>query len=187
MAKHKRTKALAPSQELFEAMNGDVSSAASAVEDVADVQLFELPADDAADVADDPAQAETPAQDDAPAAPENLSGASASQPADDPGLMAEVPVTKVRRATMENVALVFLEDAVARRLAVAWPVCGGNEEEWLDAAGFTAAQRAPARSVGRALRLHGICRDGGITDELALQYIRAITARPLASTAKKKP
>lgn len=110
----------------------------------------------------------------------------AARSLDDAGTAQQPPASK-NRTSMDNVALVFLEDAFARRLAVAWQVCGGEEDHWFDAAGLTSQQRQQARQVGRALRLNGICRDGGVTDPLALQYIQAVIAKPLTAAAKKKP
>jgi hypothetical protein len=80
---------------------------------------------------------------------------------------------------MQNVALVFLDDPLARKLAVAWTITGGDEEQWFEAAGLSPAQRGEALRICRALRLNGICREGGITDPMALAYIRALVTEPL--------
>jgi len=80
---------------------------------------------------------------------------------------------------MHQTALVFLDDPLARRLAVAWPACGGDEDRWLDAAGFSIGDREMAKHLAKALRIYKVCRDGGVTDELALHYITAIVTDPL--------
>jgi hypothetical protein len=95
------------------------------------------------------------------------------------------PTTLQNKSTMDPTALVFMEDAMARRLAVAWPVCKGDEDQWFDAAGFTPKQRAEALRIGRALRLNGICRDGGTTDPLAIEYIQAVIVKPLNAARGK--
>lgn len=87
--------------------------------------------------------------------------------------------------TMHQTALVFLEDPIARRLAVAWPVCGGLDARWCEVAGLPAGDSHVQRQR-KALLANGICRAGGVTDEMALAYIQAIIARPLARAAKKK-
>lgn len=80
---------------------------------------------------------------------------------------------------MDQTALVFLEDPLARRLAVAWQACGGDEDEWLLAAGIAGADLSDADRLCKALRANGICREGGVTDKLALGYIRALVTEPL--------
>jgi hypothetical protein len=207
MKHKKKAKAVAPAQALFDEMEGEASSDASsdhrsAAEVLAetDAVLEEAEAAEFAAVAPVLVEREESAilgrssnyiNVDAPLpqAEERVDEATGAQEeehvADVPSEEG-APVNK-NRTTMENVALVFLEDAFARRLAVAWEVCGGNEEDWFDAAGVTSQQRQQARQVGRALRLHGICRDGGVTDKVALEYIRAVIARPLTAAAKKKP
>jgi hypothetical protein len=78
---------------------------------------------------------------------------------------------------MGAAALVFLEDPIARRLAVAWVACKGKESRWLETAGLL-----PGRSVEALctmLRENGICRAGGVTDALALSYVAALTAAKL--------
>jgi hypothetical protein len=89
------------------------------------------------------------------------------------------------RSGMPETALVFLDDPVARRLAVAWTACGGDESVWFAAAGIPASQMADASRAASALRFNGICRDGGVTDPLALRYIAAIVAEPLYRAASK--
>jgi hypothetical protein len=85
---------------------------------------------------------------------------------------------------MSETALVFLEDPLARRLAVAWTNAGGDEDTWLETAGVTAAQTPDAFRLCRALRLNGVCRDGGVTDPLALRYIAALVSEPLRKTTR---
>jgi hypothetical protein len=80
---------------------------------------------------------------------------------------------------MAQTALVFLENPLARRLAIAWGSCHGDEKQWHDAAGVTISEQSQAQRLGRALRINGVCRDGGVTDQLALQYITALVAAPL--------
>src|SRR5512146_1141835 len=65
---------------------------------------------------------------------------------------------------MQNVALVFLDDPLARKLAVAWTMTGGDEDLWEEAAGLSPADRQVSYRLCRALRINGICRDGGVTD-----------------------
>ena len=88
--------------------------------------------------------------------------------------------------TMAQTALVFLDDPLARRLAVAWPACQGDEEFWPEAAGVSRNQMPDAQRLMRALRLNGVCRDGGVTDPLALQYITAIVAEPLKKVSNPR-
>jgi len=88
------------------------------------------------------------------------------------------PLQPVER--MQETALVFLDDALARRLAVAWVTCRGDEKLWPVAAGMPGGMFGPPHQhVCEALKLNGICRPGGVTDKLALQYIAAIAAEPL--------
>lgn len=86
---------------------------------------------------------------------------------------------------MELTALVFLDDPLARRLAVAWKACGGDELLWATAAGVPNSLMADAHRLGRALRMNGICRAGGVTDEMALRYIGAITAELLEKRGQR--
>jgi hypothetical protein len=81
--------------------------------------------------------------------------------------------------TMAQEALVFLDDPLARKLAVAWGASHGDEDRWLEAAGIGPDARGDASRLCEALRLNGICQDGGMTDPLALRYIAAIVAEPL--------
>jgi hypothetical protein len=86
----------------------------------------------------------------------------------------------VPRATeMSPAALVFLTDQVARQLAVAWVACKGDEAIWVANSGIRTSSHGNARQLCTALRTSGICRDGGITDDLALRYILTIVTRPL--------
>ena len=97
-----------------------------------------------------------------------------------------VPSTIVARAMiasdMHPTALVFLEDPIARKLAVAWASCGGQEDAWLSAAGL--GESYEAKRISKALRINGVCRDGGVTDAKALAYIAAIVAEPLQKRLK---
>jgi len=102
----------------------------------------------------------------------------------------DAPPLQVEEKTptsMDTLALVFLDDPIARRLAVAWKACRGDHATWFDSAGLTYAQQGVAARLAKTLRLHGICRDGGVTDPMALQYIQAVIAKPLMAAAKKKP
>jgi hypothetical protein len=185
MPKQKRA-TTANVQALFDVMDGTPADTS----DTPSVAVVSEPPPaaeaEAARLEPEPAQVHTPAQDDEPILLGNPASAEAVSSLHDAEQPVAVP-TRKNRETMENVALVFLEDALARRLAVAWPVCDGNEDEWFDAAGFTSKQYAEASRMARALRLNGICREGGVTDPLALQYIQAVIARPLSAAAKKKP
>lgn len=87
--------------------------------------------------------------------------------------------------SMDQTALVFLDDPIARKLAVAWKVCrGANDQSWLAAAGM--APSSAVRALMSALKLNGICRSGGLTDPMAMTYIQAMIARSLPSAAKSK-
>lgn len=90
-------------------------------------------------------------------------------------------------AGIDATALVFLDDAVARKLAVAWVSCGGDDEAWFEAAGLDRYDKH-ARRIARCLRINNICRTGGVTDEMAVQYVKAVISRPLTavSAAAKK-
>lgn len=79
--------------------------------------------------------------------------------------------------------LTFLDSPIARKLAVAWQTCGGNEDEWLEYAGIAGSEIPDARKLCFALRQNKICRDGGTTAPAALGYIRAIVAAPLKGKA----
>lgn len=80
---------------------------------------------------------------------------------------------------MRSHALVFLEDSLARKLAVAWGACEGDDEEWLAAAGISTPDHAAAEKIAHALRVNGVCRDGGVTDEMALNFIAGMLTRVL--------
>ena len=86
---------------------------------------------------------------------------------------------------MDQTALVFLEDPLARRLAVAWQATGGDEDAWYEVAGLPAD--LTVRRTCFALRANNICRDGGVTDPLALRYIAALVSEPLLKQARSKP
>lgn len=216
MKKRSRAKAETPAQALFDAMEGEASQDASppsvtgsAAEALAESSASLAPIEAALAEAvfareerailspDAPQDAPGSIQDDEPAEEEAGAGEEDESDLASNGngavtgetLAGTRPASSMKnRDSMNNVALVFLEDAMARRLAVAWEVCGGSEEDWFDAAGFTNKQYAEARRISRALRLNGVCRDGGVTDPLALQYIQAVIAKPLtAAAAKKKP
>lgn len=99
----------------------------------------------------------------------------------------DAPSKPARHAEiMADQALVFLEEPLARRLAVAWPTCGGDEDTWFEAAGIGAVQLADAHRLARALRINGICRDDGVTDSLALRYVAALVAEPLRKGTREK-
>lgn len=105
--------------------------------------------------------------------------------APDPPPVAPVPPTLPQATTMQSTALVFLEEPLARRLAVAWQSCGGNESTWMEAAGISIGDVATAKRIAVALKVNGICRTGGVTDPLALNYIAAIAAEPLQRAARR--
>lgn len=94
-------------------------------------------------------------------------------------------VTPAEDEPMPATALVFLDDSVARRLAVAWKTCKGDERTWLETAGFPAHHQEAYRQ-SKALRANGVCRAGGVTDPLAIQYINALIAKQLPSGKKDK-
>lgn len=166
MLKRKKKPTHAPVQALFEPLeSSEVSSDASL-----DVALASpLPVDDAWEDAQD-------------SVGDGLEAEADPVPSQTPA----APQPVLEKQEMDNVALVFLDSSCARRLAVAWPVCKGNEETWFEAAGLTNKEYAEARRISRALRLHGICRDGGVTDKLALQYITAVIVKPVTAKAKKE-
>ena len=87
--------------------------------------------------------------------------------------------------TMPQEALVFLDDPLARKLAVAWVACGGDNATWMIAAGIARAAQRDAWDVAASLRRNGICRNGGVTDPMAIQYIKAIVAGPLGNGGKR--
>jgi len=90
-----------------------------------------------------------------------------------------IPAPIHQEERMPLAALVFLDDPLARKLAVAWTTTGGDEEEWLEAAGISPAGRADALRICQSLLRNGICQAGGVTDEKALAYIKAIVSEPL--------
>lgn len=110
------------------------------------------------------------------------------QPAASSSNVAPVAPAKPRSDDgMHPTALVFLDDPIARKLAVAWSLGArtGQEmtdDEWLAAAGM--AHSIDAKRVARALKANNICRAGGVTDDLAMQYISTIVAEPLAKAAR---
>jgi hypothetical protein len=79
--------------------------------------------------------------------------------------------------SMQPTALTFLEDSDARRLAVAWVACKGNVRTWLETAGLRSTVQTELLCT--MLRNNGICRAGGVTDPLALQYIQTLLMVPL--------
>lgn len=116
--------------------------------------------------------------------PTGDAAASAPAPAVPTVESATAPQASPSPTSMESTALVFLDDPIARRLAVAWKTCGGNESTWFEMAGL---QRAgDAQRMAKALRANGVCREGGLTDPLALQYIQAVIARPLKTARAKQ-
>jgi hypothetical protein len=97
--------------------------------------------------------------------------------AETPIAVAPTPKLAPRRTSMHPTALVFLEDPIARKLAVAWTACGGDDAHWLDSAGLS--DNLEARRACKSLRANGICRDDGVTDDLALSYIQTVAMEPL--------
>lgn len=85
---------------------------------------------------------------------------------------------------MDTLALVFLDDPLARKLAIAWRACGGNEKHWLEAAGIERTLFADAHRLCSALRMNGICRDGGVTDDVALRYIGSLIQKTIMTKGK---
>lgn len=85
---------------------------------------------------------------------------------------------------MNPLALVFLDNPLARRLAVAWQTCAGDEDLWLDMAGISRNEMDDARRICFALRQNNICQDGGQVSRVALSYIQAIVVAPLTKQTK---
>ena len=56
-------------------------------------------------------------------------------------------------AQMHPAALVFLSAPIARKLAVAWTICKGDESQWLDTAGITRRSRGNAWRTAQAYGL----------------------------------
>jgi hypothetical protein len=79
---------------------------------------------------------------------------------------------------MHTATLVFLEDSRARRLAVAWAACKGNDKSWLETAGFDPTM-VGLRPLCTMLKNNGICQPAGVVDELVLKYIGALATREL--------
>ena len=84
----------------------------------------------------------------------------------------------VAQIEMSPSALVFLADPLARQLAVGWTYCKGDETTWMALSGIKPCFRVEAKELCIALRGSGICRDGGITDTLALRYITTMATEP---------
>lgn len=88
---------------------------------------------------------------------------------------------------MTPTALVFLDNPVARKLAVAWALALDDDvtnEQWIQLAGLeytTATVR-----VCKALKAHRVCRPRGVTDDLALKYITSFVVAPLMKPTKRK-
>lgn len=107
----------------------------------------------------------------------------ASQPSLPAIIAMAVPVIAVKE--MQLAALCFLENQLARQLAVAWVSCNGNEARWLEAAGIERALFNDANRLCAALRMNNICQDGGVTDSRAIQYIQQIAAEPLLKQGRR--
>ena len=94
--------------------------------------------------------------------------------------------------SMEQAALVLLKDnGMAQCLAVAWPRAHAAwkahkreslESVWAEHAGLV----SPPRAVMSMLRLNEICSDDGVTDALALAYIRGVVAKSLPKPAARR-
>jgi hypothetical protein len=100
---------------------------------------------------------------------------------------------------MNPEALVFLcDDLAAQKLAVAWPLVprsylkrrdgtigAATIARWADLSGVN---ENVTRRIGAVLRAHGICRDDGTTEKLALDFIssQAMAAIPRARPAPKE-
>lgn len=86
---------------------------------------------------------------------------------------------------MHATALVFLDHPLARKLAVAWSSCRGfdDDDDWITSAGLS--RSVDAVRLCKALKVNGICRDGGVTDALALQYIGRLVASSLKPLKKE--
>ncbi len=87
-------------------------------------------------------------------------------------------------------AVAFLvADMVAQRLALSWPLVDGRSEEravlraWAQAAGVP---RSDTRRVGRALRLHGICRDDGTVCPEAERVLQHEAAEALRGSPRRR-
>lgn len=76
-------------------------------------------------------------------------------------------------------ALALLDSPEARRLAAAWPFLGEDKslEAWGRAAGVTPAA---AQRFAPPLLAAGICKDDGMTEGLALQFIAARMTQGMA-------
>lgn len=98
---------------------------------------------------------------------------------EEPDVILSDEVKAFVRTTMERTALVFLHKPLARQLAVAWKVCGGRDAVWFDAAGVDDGERSAAKKLAIALRASGVCREGGVLDEVAERYIAALIAASL--------
>jgi hypothetical protein len=92
----------------------------------------------------------------------------------------------VAAVEMRPPALIFLTDPLARKLAVAWLDCKGDEIMWLSTAGIKPWQRDDAMALCTALWRNHICREGGITDDLALRYITTIATEPLLKRWRRR-
>ena len=102
-----------------------------------------------------------------------------------PTMLVARAMNGVHQDEMSPPALVFLNDQLARQLAVAWMTCKGDEATWLETAGIRPYLEADARQLCRALRMNGICRDGGVTDQLAMRYISTMISAPLLKHKRK--
>lgn len=144
---------------------------------------FEEPVKDEPAVQQEPAvseqQVETPASQDEP--PPVSSFIEETAPPDVP-----LPPVETPQQEMQPTALVFLSDPIARRLAVAWQTCKGDEKHWLAAAGLESSLFAEANRLCHTLRINNICRDGGVTDKLALQYITTLITNTFTKRGKQK-
>ncbi len=87
---------------------------------------------------------------------------------------------------MSACALVFLADPLARQLAVGWTYCQGNVDTWMALSGIKPCFRVEAKELCIALRGSGICRDGGVTDTLALRYITTMATEPFLKRGRHR-
>lgn len=86
---------------------------------------------------------------------------------------------------MNPAALVFLDDPLARKLAVAWATGPTGIEEWLSAAGIATVNKRRAVQVCECLKANGICTSDGV-DDLAMTYITAVATKGM-KIGKGKP
>ena len=96
----------------------------------------------------------------------------------------EVASPAVQSEMRPEVLILLMDNQMACTLAVAWQFCEGKESDWLDIAGVKPYHASEAMKLCKALRRMHICRDGGVTDRLAIRYITTLVTEPLARRAR---